>query len=110
MQSVGVLGSEANKKEVQFCRRLPRRTPKIHMEAEEALGKLKRCPSLADLTAFLGTTVGPSFVGTTHRRNYLHAVIHRLPNSKFQSSKGANLSLPYDFIASCHWLWGRNER
>jgi hypothetical protein len=58
---------------------LPRRTPKIHTEAEEALGKLKRCPSLADLTAFLGITVGPlcspPTVGATHRRYYLHAVI-----------------------------------
>ena len=82
-------------------------TPKIHMEAEEALGKLKRCLrwqiSLHSWVRSLVSVWSPSFVGATHRRNYLHAVIHRLPNSKFPKFPRAK-PLPYDFIASCHWL------
>jgi hypothetical protein len=87
------------------------------MEAEEALGKLKRCPSLADLTAFLGTTVGSKLV--RYGRHHLSAqptggiicmqssIVFQNPNSKVPKEFKP---LPYDFIASCHWLRGRNER
>jgi hypothetical protein len=107
MQTVEVLGSESNKKEVQFCRRRCRDEPKIHMEAEEALGKLKRCLrrqiSLHSWVRSLVSVWSLSFVGATHRRNYLHAVIHRRPNSKFPKFPRVK-PLPYDFVASCHWL------
>jgi hypothetical protein len=79
---------------------LPRRTPKIHMEAEEALGKLKRCPSLADLTAFLGTIVGLGMVTIICRRNppaelstCSHPIVFQIPNSKVPQGQTSALRL-----------------